>query len=313
MARALRIEYPGAFYHIIQSGIEGRIIFLNDRDRNKFLEYIAESHIKYHHIIHSYCLMSTHYHLILETKEANLSRVMHYINSSYSTYFNRKKKRRGSLFGGRYKAILVQADEYLQKLSCYTHLNPVRANIVESPEDYPYSSYNFFIYDKSTPEWLNINMILGIFNRNVVKARKLYKSFVISSSKNNLINIEENIKHGFILGNEEYCAWVRKSFIDEKENKEIPIIEKIKTRPSVNKIREAVFARIDDKKLRKKIMVYLIYKYTNERIGEVAKLFENMTHASASKIHTRMKDTRGKDENLDNLLMEIENSIMSNV
>jgi len=313
MARALRIEYPGAFYHIIQSGIEDRNIFLNDRDRNKFLEYIAESHMKYDHMIHSYCLMSTHYHLILETKEANLSSVMHYINSSYSTYFNRKRRRRGSLFGGRYKAILVQAEEYLQKLSCYTHLNPVRANAVESPEDYSYSSYNFFIHDKATPEWLNINMILGVFNRNIVKARELYKSFVVSSFKNNLINIEGNLKHGFILGNEEYCAWVTKSFIGGKENKEIPIIEKIKTRPVANKIREAVFARIDDKKLRKKIMVYLIYKYTSKRIEEVAKLFENMTRASASKIYTRMKDTRSKDENLDNLMKEIESSIMSNV
>ena len=138
MARPLRITYPGAFYHITSRGNERKNIFKSQRDREQFLIYLESATERYGAKIHVYCLMSNHYHLLLETPLANLSQIMRHINGAYTTYFNIKRERAGHLFQGRYKAILVEMDEYAQELSRYIHLNPVRAGIAEMPEQYPW-------------------------------------------------------------------------------------------------------------------------------------------------------------------------------
>ncbi|HDO21625.1 MAG TPA: transposase, partial [Nitrospirae bacterium] len=140
MARPLRIEYPGAFYHITSRGNERKDIFKSARDREKFLSYLESSTQRYGAVIHVYCLMTNHYHLLLETPLGNLSQIMRHINGAYTTYFNTRRQRSGHLFQGRYKAIVVDADEYAEELSRYIHLNPVRAGIVERPEEYQWSS-----------------------------------------------------------------------------------------------------------------------------------------------------------------------------
>src|SRR5512136_2134007 len=114
--------------------------FKRQRDREKFLEYLTSATVRYGAAIHAYCLMSNHYHLLLETPAGNLSQIMQHINSAYTTYFNVKRKRAGHLFQGRYKTILVEAGAYATELSRYIHLNPVRAGIAARPEEYPWSS-----------------------------------------------------------------------------------------------------------------------------------------------------------------------------
>ena len=143
MTRPLRIQYSGAFYHITSRGNERRDVFRSKADRERFLFYLAIATERYHARIHVYCLMSNHYHLLLETPEGNLSQIMRHINGAYTTYFNTKRKRAGHLFQGRYKAILVEADEYATHLSRYIHLNPIRAGMVSVPEDYTWSSYHY--------------------------------------------------------------------------------------------------------------------------------------------------------------------------
>ena len=130
LARPLRIQYPGAFYHVTSRGNERKAIFKNKRDREKFLSYLESASERYDAVIHTYCLMDNHYHLILETPRSNLSQILHHINGAYTTYFNVKRGRSGHLFQGRYKAILVEKDAYCQELSRYIHLNPVRACVV---------------------------------------------------------------------------------------------------------------------------------------------------------------------------------------
>jgi putative transposase len=145
MARPLRIEYEGAFYHVTSRGNEQKKIFYSKSDYEKFKHYLKEAQYKYGYLIHCFVLMTNHYHLLIETPKPNLSRVMHYLNSSYTNYINIKRKRSGHLFQGRYKAILIDRDNYLLELSRYVHLNPIRAEMAEKPEDYPYSSYNNYI------------------------------------------------------------------------------------------------------------------------------------------------------------------------
>ncbi|MDP8258928.1 MAG: transposase [Candidatus Aadella gelida] len=173
MARPLRIEYEGAFYHIIQRGIERKHIFLDDKDKKRFLTYLESANTAYQAVLHSYVLMDNHYHLILETPCANLSKIMHYVNTSYAVYYNARHRRVGSLYQGRYKSILVQAEEYLHYLSRYIHLNPLRANIVNRPEEYLWSSYRYFSSEEKAPGYLDTGFILSMFDRKQKKAKRL--------------------------------------------------------------------------------------------------------------------------------------------
>ena len=178
MARPLRITYPGAFYHVTSRGNERKNIFKNRSDREKFLEYFESAAKRYDAVIHVFCLMNTHYHLLLETPSGNLPQIMRHINGAYTTYFNIKRGRSGHLFQGRYKAILVNIDEYAKELSRYIHLNPVRAKMVKTPEEYEWSSYKFYIGEKKPPGWLYRDFILGYFGKKVSIAQKGYHKFV---------------------------------------------------------------------------------------------------------------------------------------
>ena len=141
MARPLRVEYPGAYYHVMNRGNAGENIFENERDKERFLRYLEKAVERFSLIIHTYCLMDNHYHLLVETREPNLSVAIQWLNVSYAAYYNKRHQRVGHLFQGRFKAILIEADEYLKELSRYIHLNPVRAKTVTTPAEYPWSSY----------------------------------------------------------------------------------------------------------------------------------------------------------------------------
>jgi len=148
------------------------------RDREKFLEYLESATQRYDARIHAYCLMDNHYHLLLETPSGNLSQIMRHINGAYTTYFNVKRRRSGHLFQGRYKAILVEMDKYAKELSRYLHLNPVRAEMVQTPEAYEWSSYRYYIGRQKPAKWLCRDFILGYFGQKLPAAQKAYQKFV---------------------------------------------------------------------------------------------------------------------------------------
>ena len=200
MARPLRVEYEGATYHVTARGNERKKIFNSGRDFDKFMEYMTDAREKYRFLLHAYVLMGNHYHLIIETPEGNLSRVMHYINSSYTTYTNIKRKRCGHLFQGRFKAILIDKDSYLLELSRYLHLNPVRAKIVETPQAYRYSSYQAYINNGT--DLINTGTILGMMSGKRTEARKRYQDFVDAGINCEPENPLKNVYGGMILGNE---------------------------------------------------------------------------------------------------------------
>lgn len=220
MARALRIEYEGAYYHITSRGNEKRKIYFTKTDYLKFLEYIEQAKEKYAVRIHSYVLMTNHYHLIIETPKANLTKVMHYINSSYTAYINTKHKRSGHLFQGRYKAILIDKDSYIMELSRYIHLNPVRAKIVEKPDDYLYSSYSSYITDKKEPV-VEQGLILSMLSSDKKEAMKKYRLYVESAIGAEQEPPLKGVYGGIILGRQgfirEILKNVKKDRLNEKE------------------------------------------------------------------------------------------------
>lgn len=160
MARQLRMQFPGAFYHVTSRGNEQRNVFTDNQDRERFLSYLESAEERYGAVVHVWCLMENHYHLFLETPRGNLSQIMRHLNGAYTTSFNVRHQRSGHLFQGRYKAIVVEADSYALELSRYIHLNPVRAKLTEKPEDFSWSSYRGYIGREATPPWLTTAHIL---------------------------------------------------------------------------------------------------------------------------------------------------------
>jgi REP element-mobilizing transposase RayT len=178
MARPLRIEFPGALYHITSRGDRGEAIFEDDADREMFLRVVAEVVERYRWICHAFCLMTNHYHLVIETLEGNLSRGMRQLNGVYTQASNRRHRRTGHLFQGRFKGILVERDAYLLEVSRYVVLNPVRAGMVDAPGDWPWSSYRAMIGTAPVPKWLAVDALLGRFGEARKTARRRYQRFV---------------------------------------------------------------------------------------------------------------------------------------
>lgn len=231
MTRPLRVQYPDAYYHVINRGNYQEKIYLNDRDKEKFIEYLETATERFAIIIHGYCLMGNHYHLLIQTPDANLSQAMQWINVSYATYFNRKRDRHGHLFQGRFKAILIDADEYLKHLSRYIHLNPVRAKMVSSPVEYLWSSYAAFIGQKKAPTFLETDWLLSTFGKSRKQAGKNYQDFVEKVDAKTLDNPSNQVSEGFLLGDADFIKWVKTTFLSERnEDKEIPQLRKLKPR-----------------------------------------------------------------------------------
>ncbi len=275
MARPLRIEYPGAYYHITSRGNERKNIFRSNKDRDKFLSYLKSAYLKYGAVIHSFCLMNNHYHLLLETQKGNLSQIMLHINGAYTNYFNIRHKRRGHLFQGRYKAILIDADSYAGELSRYIHLNPVRASMVDMPDKFNWSSYRYYLGKKRRPEWLSIDFILCYFDNGNVQARKRYQEFV-----NARINIKfdsplEETVASTILGSDNFIELIKDKYLDRKKrDRSLPALKELIKSPDIAETYKEVSVLCNNNSsLSKKITVYLFHKYSDKRLKEIGSYF----------------------------------------
>ena len=178
MARPLRIEFEGAFYHVIARGNARLDIFLDDADRRSFIDNLGRVSQRFDWQVWAWCLMDNHYHLLIETRLATLSKGMREVNGVYTQAFNRRHRRVGHVLQGRYRAILVDQDAYLLELARYIVLNPVRAGLVQSAEDYAWSCYQALMGKVPAPEWLAVNDILAMFHSHRGAARRAYARFI---------------------------------------------------------------------------------------------------------------------------------------
>jgi putative transposase len=178
MARKPRIHLSGGFYHVIFRGNGGQPVFLNATDRYRFYLLLQEGTCRFGYRVHAFCLMTNHIHLVLQVSEIPLSRSMQNLSFRYTRWINWRLKRAGHLFQGRYKAVLVDGDSYLLELVRYIHLNPVRAGMVKSPEEYQWSSHRAFLGEESLP-CLTTNLVLEHFAESTAKARESYRKFVL--------------------------------------------------------------------------------------------------------------------------------------
>ncbi len=211
MARQLRIELAGGIYHVFARGNEKKRIFRTGGDRERFLSLLPRAHEKYACLFYAYSLLPNHYHLLIETKKKNLSAVMHFINVSYSIYFNKKHKRVGHLLQGRYKAIIVQKESYLLELSRYIHTNADRAGFKEKINDRKWSSYCYYSGRCKNPVWFCTEWIIARFGKDWHFAIKEYKRFVGEGLRNRIMNPIENAYRGTILGSESFVEKTKRS------------------------------------------------------------------------------------------------------
>lgn len=316
MARPLRIEFAGAFYHIIQRGLEKRNIFGVEADKKKFLSFLETAHTAYRAVFHSYVLMDNHFHLILETPQAFLSKIMHFINAGYAVYFNTKYKRIGPLYQGRFKAVLVQQDEYLHYLSCYIHLNPARAGVEKLPENYLYSSYNYFVSNEQAPSWLNTDFILSMFDENTVKAKSFYKQFINDNMGKEKDILSRNTKFGILLGNDKFLAGIKEKLIEVKEEREVPVLKAIKqdqkhnggfSLEKIKSIAESV-AR-SDKRLARSLAIYLCRKYTGKSLNEIAEFYGGIKYTGVSRVWRRMETRKETNNQIRQILSRAERKL----
>ncbi|MCG9968460.1 transposase [Pelotomaculum terephthalicicum JT] len=306
MARPLRLEYEGAMYHITARGNERKKIFFMPDDYEKFKDYLKAAKQKYGIIIHSYVLMSNHYHLILETPDGNLSKVMHNINSSYSTYLNIRRKRSGHLFQGRYKAILVDKDNYLIELSRYIHLNPVRAGIVKQPEDYEYSSYRVFAAGKED-EIVDQNTILNMIADQMETGRNQYCKYVNSGISEEIKNPFEAVYGGLVMGGEIFIKEALRQLKDcNLEKDDISYRKELKSTCNIEEIIERTAkllkVSIEDIKESKipqyrKIAIYFAKKNTGATNKEIGSYFKGLSYSGVAKTNERfIKEMDGNKE-----------------
>jgi putative transposase len=178
MARKPRVHYPGALYHVILRGNDGQTIYFDDRDRTRFCFLIQEGIERFEHRIHAFCLMGTHAHLAIQVGNVPLSRILQNLAFRYTRWVNWRQSRSGHLFQGRYRAILVNADIYLQELTRYIHLNPVRAGMVKEPGDYLWSGHRAYLGLEAIP-WLTTEWVLSQFTGRLGAARRAYERFVL--------------------------------------------------------------------------------------------------------------------------------------
>lgn len=208
MARPLRIEFSGALYHVTSRGDRREPIFEDDEDRQRFLLVLAEVVDRFNWLCHAYCLMTNHYHLVIETPDGNLSKGMRHLNGVYTQTSNRRHKRTGHLFQGRFKGILVDKESYLLEVARYVVLNPVRAGMVKEPQAWEWSSFRAMVGDIPSPGWLATDGLLAMFSKQRATARKRYRQFVVDRMGTS--GLWDGLRQQIYLGDEKFVERMQK-------------------------------------------------------------------------------------------------------
>ena len=224
MSRPIRIEFADALYHVTARGDRREDIFEDDQDRLMFLSTLEQVITQFNWICHAWCLMDNHYHLLVQTPDGNLSKGMRQLNGVYTQASNRRHRRVGHLFQGRFKAILVDSDAYLLELTRYVVLNPVRAGIAKKPSDWPWSSYRASVGLAPAAPWLAVDGLLAQFAKRRSLAQQRYAQFVAEGIK--AASPWSNLKGQVFLGDDQFVQRMQAHLQSGKDDVQIPIVQR---------------------------------------------------------------------------------------
>jgi len=324
MARPLRISYPDAYYHVTCRGNERRNIFKDDSDRSLFLNKLKTSLEIYSVKLDAYVLMDNHFHLIVQTPKANLSDFMRHFNIAYTGAFNRRHKRVGHLYQGRYKAILVEKDSYLLELSRYVHLNPVRINSpkrqgyqqqIQCLDKYPWSSLKGYLESSCKQHWVNYEDVLS----QVAGSRSKYREFVEEGIKKGYGTPWEDLKGQVVLGKEEFVGGLKGRLDKGRSTREQPsakIFETISADEVLSQVSRNFEIKVEElSKKRTKyrdfraIAMELMYRHSNLSQAEIGKRLGGLDYSAVSRERKRLREGVEANRNLKRLLAEVEDSL----
>lgn len=296
MPRPLRIIYKDAVYHVMNRGTARQRIFDSDEDYRRFLVLIGEAVKMWEIRVHAFSLMPNHYHLLIETPLANLSRAMRHINGVYTQRCNRAKKRDGQLFRGRYKAILVEEDAYLVELLRYIHLNPVMTGIVTRPENHVWTSHKYYI-GKNPFAWLTTDRLLGYFGKRENLSRRKLHEFVLDGVPEGLRCQLDGARWPSVFSSEHFREWIERNFVKDAEKKDGELqytevkskgLTEEQLRRLVCRVLEVSWsdlceARGQDKKKKRRLAVKCYYENLKWSYGQLSETFGKMHPSNISR------------------------------
>ena len=315
MTRPLRIEYTGAWYHVLNRCRRGNKIFKDKGDYYFFIELLKETVVVFKSRISAYCLMTNHYHILMQTPEGNLSRCMRHINGVYTQYFNRKYHSDGQLFRGRYKSILIDSDNYLLELVRYIHRNPLEAGIVVDLKSYDWSSHKGYISKDKAWGWLYKDFVLKIFSANYTESKKKYMEFVLKETHEEINRIFNKKKWPSIIGSDKFIERVKERFYDKKLHMEVPDSKGLA--PDIGKIKEALcksyhikeedllYSKRGERNEARNIAMYLTRQLRGSKLTEIGKEYKISNYSTVSTIIERMKDRIKKERKIRKLVNEL--------
>ena len=326
MARPPRIEYDGAWYHVMNRGAGRRSIFLDDNDRRQFLNLLGQIREIWNVEVHAYSLMDNHFHLLVHTPNSNLSKAMRHLGAEYTQFFNRKYKIDGSLFRGRFKSILAEKDSYFLALIRYIHLNPVQAKLCQTPTEHPWTSHVAYLKKKQRPKWLVIDEVLREFGKKESVAIKRLHDYVMSDASPDLVRVIECKRRLSILGSAGFRDWVKTNLLDQiKREQKIPamrLAKRVKMKSERILWEVATFYQIKPADILKpsgrvanhpKSIVMELLKLVNQMShAEIARFLNLKTHA-VSKNLQRLKANRLQNDELDERVRALTNNLLSYV
>jgi len=279
MARPLRVEFDGAIYHVTSRGNAGEDIFDDDGDRKAFLECLGKVVNRFNWQCHAYCLMDNHYHLVIETPEANLSKGMRQLNGVYTQVYNRRHRTGGHLFQGRYKAILIQKQSHLLEVCRYVVLNPVRAKAVQRVEQWKWSSYGGTAELGKSPSWLAVDWVLSQFGKRRYPAARHYRRFVREGIDGP--SIWEGVQAQVLLGEENFVRKLKGYVKGYEEMAEIPRSQRYLSGPKLKTLFEGKLTKTK----RDALIVRAVHRYGYSQ-REVADVLD-LHYATVSRLANR--------------------------
>lgn len=320
MSRPLRIEYEGAWYHVMNRGRRSDRIFEGRNDYLMFTELLKEATELWDIRISSFCLMPNHYHLLTQTPKGNISRCMRHINGVYTQRFNRTHGFDGQLFRGRFKSILVDGDRYLLQLVRYIHRNPLRDGVADHLEEYPWSSHIGYLSSAKKWDWLHKEFILSILSAQKGNRLKAYRQFMKMEDSEEVTQVFERKKWPAFLGEDKFARWLKGTFFEQKRDPQIP--ESIALAPELETIKKEVcsYYRVDESELLKSrrgrfneprsMAIYLARMLRKDGLKDISAEFGLSGYSSASSVLGGIRKKLRKNRELKKRYEIIKNALM---
>ncbi|SPD73394.1 conserved hypothetical protein [uncultured Desulfobacterium sp.] len=320
MTRPLRIQYQDAWYHVMNRGRRGENVFETKEDYWSFIELLEELNEIFNIKVAAYCLMTNHYHLLIQTPEANLARSMRHLDGVYTQRYNKRHGFDGQLFRGRYKSILIESDSYALELVRYIHRNPLEGGLVENLQKYQWSTHKIYLSSAEKWKWLHKDYILKLFSKSIPESIRLYKQFVLKETPEHINKIFSRKNLPAIIGSKPFVDRIKEKFFNMKDFEDVP--ETRRLAPDISKIKFAVCKayNIEEAELYvtkrgyfnepRNVAVYLIRRLRNDTLKRVGWQFSIEKYSTVSSIVERVKHEMNSDKKLRNRVQALYEKII---